>query len=204
MPQPTIFPLNSSYPPQQSMKAVWSSTVSYSFNPTAMTWAGGLVTVNAPEHQLATADTVKVTSTNGSSKWTTTSAVTVIDNNNFTYSLASDPTTGGTTPFIACDAQGIGMVVCNGGLFVIAEFVTISCGSYSAMMVNPTIIQVEQLPTNNQITVWGKVHPDASWVSIQVVADTNGLTQVVMNNLYALTRCQLTLGSGQPVVYAQY
>lgn len=194
-------PLSANYPPQLSMQAVWASSIKHSFNPTNMTWSGGTVTVTAPDHQLTNSDTISITSTNGSSPWVAASVTaTVVDINTFTYPLVSNP----VVTFVPADPSSFSMVVNNGGTYTSVELITISCATYSKLMFRPTVVQVEALPGSTTIKLQGKVHPDASWVDIQTVADTDGLTQVVFNTIYDMVRGKRTVGSGQPVLYAQF
>lgn len=162
--------------------------------PYVLTWRSGLgnvAQVTCADIDLAGGgDTVTPSTITQGSDWNLADqTITVVDADTFTTPQLVDP---GTFPAGIVDG-----VILNNSFMI-------TCMKYSKLMFSPSVIQGDTLPAATTIVIEGKVHPNAAWVSLGQYTLADGNFGLTISPRYNFVRGRRSVGTGQPVIYAQY
>ena len=120
-------------------------------------------------------------------QWTQIATVTVIDANNFTIPMTTNP---GPWPNFLPDGT--------------PPYAQVTCANYSKLMFAPKTLQLQTLAGGNTLEVDVKIAPSASWVILTTMASTDVGTIYVFDTIYNFVRIKRTAGSAALQVYAGY
>ena len=197
--KPAILPAFSSSPLTFGIPdgSLWEDTGIYIFVPTAISWAGGVLTVTAQNHGLTSTDDVNFVSNDPASLyWNVPNvAATVIDKDTFRIPMVGDP---GAWPNDIWPPINLNTT----NQQFIPENVIVTVPKYTRTVCSCTMVQFETIPIGTTIQLQAKIHLDATWCDIGTAkTHTDEGSIYTFSSIYNFTRIMITGGTGKPTVF---
>lgn len=163
---------------------VWSPTIVYKFAIRNATIVGSVVTVKQINHQLSTGDSIVVSGASEFSELFASTAVTVIDSNNFSYTVPAPPTIESVSPQPGMKTD-----------------LWLSCAKYSSMLNYPGRLQFA-LAGGHEAEI--QTFENGEWTNQKTVTAADGTTDIFFDARWKDVRLQLTVGTTNPTVTAYH